>query len=404
MDQAPEATRDRPVEREPFDPRRVDQTIAFWEGRVAADPIGAIDLRELAGAYLTRQRETGAIQDAVLAERAARRSMEVLPHRNAVALNRLARSLMAQHRFPEALAVAKDAAEVDPEAHRLIADLALELGDYEAADRALAAIADDPEDLNRKALRARILEINGKADEALALLREASQQAEARSDLPHETAAWYWTMVGHHLIDAGRLDEGEHACRRALELFPNDYRALTGLAEASAWRGDWGGAIDRGLEAIAICPENPEVLRLLGDAQTARGNAEEAGRSYRRFEALAHSFPRIYDRHWALFCADQDRDLDEALAIARKDLELRQDVHAYDTLAWVCYKAGRLDEAAEIMPKALARGTQDASMYSHAGLIARARDDKGEAKAMFLQARAINPLTVPVRWIRWLED
>ncbi|MEJ7639297.1 MAG: tetratricopeptide repeat protein [Singulisphaera sp.] len=136
----------------------------------------------------------------------------------------------------------------------MIADVSLELGDYDAAERALAEIPDQPEDLNLMALRARVLELNGKPDRALELMQEARRQADGRSDLPHETVAWYHTMVGHALIDSGKLDEGERACRQALEVFPRDYRAMTGLAEASAWRGDGEEAIARGREASRPVP------------------------------------------------------------------------------------------------------------------------------------------------------
>ena len=98
---------EEPIERIPYDPKQIQATVAFWENRVKTDPEGAIALRELAGAYLARQRETGENADAVRAEAAARQSLKILPRHNAIALNRLSRSLLAQHRFPEALDLAK---------------------------------------------------------------------------------------------------------------------------------------------------------------------------------------------------------------------------------------------------------------------------------------------------------
>jgi tetratricopeptide (TPR) repeat protein len=280
----------------------------------------------------------------------------------------------------------------------------MELGDYQAAERALAEIPPLPDDLSSMALRARILTIRGKPDQALDLLEAAVHRADELYDLPHETVAWYHTMVGHALIDNGKLEEGEKACTKALEIFPGDYRAMTGLAEAAAWRRDWEGSLAWGRKAIRVAPQNPEVLKLLGEAYEAQGKGQEAEQHFQRLDELAHSFPRIYDRHWALFCAGKDRGLDEALALARKDLELRQDVHAYDTLAWVSFKKGLLPEAEAAMRKALAQGTQDASFCYHAGMIARARDDRPQAKEYFTRARAINPLLIPVRWLRWLDE
>ena len=380
-----------PLVRPPYDPSLVSKAVAFWEKRARDDPKGSIDLRELAGAYLARQRETGEIADAVLAEKAARRSLELLPRGNAAAMIRLARSLLSQHRFPEAKEVADRAASLDPQAHRLQADIALELGDYDEADRALAAIPEQADDLNLKALAARIFEINGKPDRSLALMREAARQADGLYDMPAESAAWYHTMIGHSLIDSGKLDDGERACREALAIVPGDYRAMTGMAEAATWRGDHQGAIDWGRKAIRLAPQNPEALRLIGDAQAAMGQTREADEQYRLLEVLAHSFPRIYDRHWVLFCADTGRDLDGALALARKDLELRHDIHAYDTLAWACFKKGLLPEADRMMEKALARGTQEAPLFHHAGTIAGAVGDRARADSFLARARALNP-------------
>ena len=92
------------------------------------DPGRFLELRELAGAYLARHRETGDIEDAVRAEQAARRRSRLQARGNSAALTRLARSLLAQHRFPEALEVADRAAAIDPDARLLVADVELELG------------------------------------------------------------------------------------------------------------------------------------------------------------------------------------------------------------------------------------------------------------------------------------
>ena len=394
--QASPTTQAVPVatERTPYDPDQVRKTVAFWQAQSGRDAQGAIALRELAAAYLSLQRETGDIADAVRAEDAARRSLKVLSRGNSGAATRLARALLAQHRFPEALAIATLIASGDPQGSRLVADIQLELGDYDAARKALEAVPAESEDMNYKALRARFEAIDGRPDQALRLMKEARALADERPDMPAEVVAWYGTMVGHMLIDSGQLDEGEKSCHEALKVFPRDYRAMTGLAEAATWRGDHQGAVDWGLKALAISAQNPEALRLVGEGYAAMGKQQEADEQYRRLETLAHSFPRIYDRHWVLFCADNDRHLDEALALARKDLELRHDIHGYDALAWACYKKGLLPEAGRMMEEALARGTQEAPLLQHAATIARALGDRGRADTLLARARVLNPYLV----------
>src|SRR5262249_43031270 len=134
-------------ERTPYDPELVSKTVAFWEKQAERDPEGALERRELAGAYLARQRETGDIADAVKAEEAARQSLRILPRNNSDALVKLGRSLLAQHRFPEAMEAARRAAAYDPKAGRLVADIGMELGDYDAAEHALAGPPPRADDL-----------------------------------------------------------------------------------------------------------------------------------------------------------------------------------------------------------------------------------------------------------------
>jgi tetratricopeptide (TPR) repeat protein len=383
-----------------YDSQSSTQTIEFWRGRAQNDPQSAVSFRELASAYLARQRERGDIADAVRAEAAARQSLKILPGSNGLALSRLGRSLLTQHRFPEALAVANEALKIDPQAHRLRADVLLEMGDLPGARRAFQqAVAatntrEVADDLNLLTLRARILEAEGQDDEALGLMQRARTLAGRVHEMPAETHAWYHVMVGHALIDGGQLAAGEKACLQALKIFPRDHRAMTGMVEAAAWRGNEAKALEWGRKAIAIAPQNPEVLRLMGEMYLAQGQKAQAEQKFRALEALGASFPRIYDRHLIHLWADHGRSLDKALALARKDLKLRQDGGAYDALAWVSFKKGAVKDAQSLMQKALARPPHSVDTWHHAAVIARASGDKAGAKRYAARAKEANPYFV----------
>ncbi len=379
------------TERPPYDPTVTNRTIAFYEALIKVKPREFVEQRELAGAYLARLRECGDIADAVRAEQSARKSLEIFPKKNVVALTRLASALLAQHRFPEALAVAQEAAKLDDSALRLIIDIQLELGEYDDADQRMRTITPGTDDFNYLALKSRFAEIHGKPDEALSLMREAATGTNIRPDMPAESVAWFHTMVGHHLIDTGHLDEGVKSCEKALSIFPNDYRAMTGLAEAAAWRSDHANTLKWAEAALKLAPQNPEAIRLAGEALAGMGRKAEADQQFQALRTLAGSFARIYDRHWIVFCLDTDQDLDAALTLARQDLALRHDVGAHDTLAYACLKKGLLDEADREMTLAMAQGTQEANMSHHAALIAEARGDKAKAATLLARAKTLNP-------------
>src|SRR5262245_24672299 len=169
---------DGTIRRAPCNPGLIRKAVEFWEGRVRRSPDRFLEHRELAGAYLARQRETGDIQDAVRAERAARRSLELLVRGNVTALTRLARSLLGQHRFPEALQAARRAAELDPAAELLVADVELELGHDAEARSAFARSGVDPSHPSAMVLRSRFAQADGDLDGALRLLHQAARQAD----------------------------------------------------------------------------------------------------------------------------------------------------------------------------------------------------------------------------------
>ena len=180
---------------------------------------------------------------------------------------------------------------------------------------------------------------------------------------------------------------------------------MTGMAEAAAWRGDWRGAIDWGEQGGRGLPRRtPRPSSSSATPTRPSGETTEAERH--RTTASRTSPTRSPGSTTATgpcSCADKGRDLDEALALARKDLELRHDVHAYDTLAWVCFKKGdarrgRRGDAS----RPSRRGTREATLLYHAGMIARAAGDPA-GQGRFHRARAINPRSVPARWLRWLD-
>jgi Tfp pilus assembly protein PilF len=99
----------------------------------------------------------------------------------------------------------------------------------------------------------------------------------------------------------------------------------------------------------------------------------------------------LHNRDLALFYADHDIKLGEALALAHKEFEVRHDVYTWDALAWALYKNGKYQEANDAMENALRPGTRDALLLFHAGMIAGRMGQPAQAKERLEQALAINP-------------
>jgi tetratricopeptide (TPR) repeat protein len=285
-------------------------------------------------------------------------------------------------------------------------DALVEIGSYREAEAALddlqVKLPDEPSVLARLA---HLAELKGKHGQALQFLERAAAK-EVVEEGNGETAAWYHTRIGSLLFRTGKLDEAATAFETALRLYEGYYIALDGLADVRAAQGREGEAIGLLERAVASVPQ-PASLFALADLYTNSGRVADARRVSQRAESIAQrpgSYQAAYRRELAMFYAAGDRELKSALDLARQDLEIRRDIHGYDTLAWALYKNKRFDQAAEAMMKALVLGTQDATLYAHAGLIEYRRGRSSQAVAYLRSANALAPYLLDAEARRVLAD
>ena len=379
----------------PLDEREVRRRdIACYAQRAARDPQGAADLAQVAGLVLQRGRETGDPRDLRLAEATARRSLARRAGRNGKAYLTLASSLLAQHRFVAARAVAETlvARWPEPEGYRaLLGEIQLELGDYDAASRTFAALAPARRSLAVAPRLARWAEIRGRAEEARWLLAAARAEAFRRRDLPREQVAWFQLRAGDLELRYGRLAEAERALRDGLAVVPDDPRLLAALARVAAARGRWREVVAYGERMEGGPGADIATLALVGDAKAALGDAPAAALWYARAERLAAERPEPFNRQWTQFRLDHRRDVRQTRALLEQEIRTRPDVYGWDLLAWARYLDGDVAAASRASEQALRQGTRDAALFYHAGVIAAAAGRAADADRLFQAARTTNP-------------
>ncbi len=123
--------------------------------------------------------------------------------------------------------------------------------------------------------------LNGALGAPVESLRQANS-ARGRGSTYVDVETWLVAARAH--AEAGRLEEAAEAARHALALEPTDVRAHAIVAAVHKLRGDWEGAVDVLVDAIAMVPTNRGQARFL--ASILR-RADDAGLAARAAEGLA---------------------------------------------------------------------------------------------------------------------
>ena len=138
----------------------------------------------------------------------------------------------------------------------------------------------------------------------------------------------------------------------------------------------------------------PQYVATLGDIYTKLGDTANAQKEYDLFDFIANTFKVngvLFGIEGAMFYADHNIKLDQALEQAEAEAVTRKDIHTNDTLSWVFYNMGRYDEAWQHSLEATKLGTKDPLILFHAGMIAARVGQPEKAKALLTETLNRNP-------------
>lgn len=343
--------------------------IAGLQGELRLDPTNTKALDTLGLAYLQRVRETGDPTYYGKADGILHDALRIAP-RDLIATAGLGQLALSRHRFRIALALGLRAQRISPTTagvYGVIGDAEIELGRYRQAfatfDR-MNAIKPDVASYARVSYARELIGHTADAEKAMALAASAALGE-------REASSWTHVQLGLLYLNSGRAHRALVEMRHALQLFPEYYVALDGMAQAQIGLGRLRTARVYEQAAVDRVPL-PQYVGLLGDLDAALGQHTAAKREYALIgviEKLLAANGVRNDLDIALFDVDHGIALRHALVLARRGHEERPSIVGDDVLGWALARNGQCGAALQWSERALRLGTQDPVKLFHRGFI-----------------------------------
>jgi len=161
---------------------------------------------------------------------------------------------------------------------------------------------------------------------------------------------------------------------------PNLVGAHMGIGQLYMGKGEYQKAADAFRKALQANPEEAPALIALGDAYSALKDQRSA---YEAYSQATRANPRdpVSHQRVALLLSERPDQLDEALKYAEKAVSLEPNgPHTLDTLGWVYFQRGDVEQALPRLTDASRQLPQDPLVQFHLGMAYYKKKDFAEAK------------------------
>lgn len=323
-------------------------------------------------------------------------SLRLQPTDNAAGLAGTAALRAAQHRFTDALALARQALASDPQSatiYGVIADALTQLGRYDEARVAVQHMLDLRPGTPSFTRAEYVYELAGQVDQARDVLGQALDAASSPADV-----AFCRYYLAELAFSNGDPTEALHQIKLGTQADPRYPDLVEGQAKAEAALGQTDAAVADWSQVVANVPL-PQYVVEAGEYFESVGRAAQAQQAYRLFDAENALFTAngvALDTDPTLFYADHG-DPAKALRYGQAGIVIRPFLEMDDAYAWALHANHHDAQALTWSDKATAAGMRNAEFAFHRGMIEKAVGRTDAARTDLAAALAINPYFNPLQ-------
>ncbi len=241
----------------------------------------------------------------------------------------------------------------------------------------------------------------------------------------NETILEIMKRFGQQFYIDGKYDQCINLLNKIYDHFENDFDVNVVLGQAYLVKGDYSFSIGYLKKSSELTPFNPELLNALSYAlgkikkyDEAISYAEKAlsidnknlnviinlglllddAEYFERCDSFYEEALKIYPENptllnnYAYSLAKRKVNLEKALAMSKKSLEKDSLVDSYlDTLGWIYFQMGKLQEAEKYIKLAIEQGSPSAEILEHMGDVYLKLNKKDEALEFYKMALKMDP-------------
>jgi len=229
-----------------------------------------------------------------------------------------------------------------------------------------------------------VLREQGKRREALNAVRAAR--------LKFPDMAEFLSLEAETLAELGQIEEGAALLRaRITGRVEEDYPAYLSIANLYLQAGRGKEAVEAARKALALVPPgNSQLLTqsliMLSSAQERAGDTKGAEESLRRILSKSPNDATALN-NLGYFLTERGERLPEALDMIKRAVKSEPTNPNYlDSLGWVYFKLGQLDEAERHLNDAARRNTRSSTVQEHLGDLHHKRGQLEQARAFWRKA------------------
>ena len=356
----------------------------FWEEKLAKDPSQFPYLVQLASAQSKMFAATGEIEYLILAEKNLLAANEKTGYKNASYLKSLARNYISQHRFQEALSLLNSAEAIGEKinaTHKMLFDVHMELGNYEAAEAYLTKI-EDRSDFDFLLRYAKWSDHKGDLSTAITYMEKATEKAEMAN--LKGLKQWSYTNLADFYGHNGEIQKSYEHYLKALELDPNDAYAKKGIAwivYSHERNPEEAMRIFNSIKKQYKSPDHyllkAEIAEFMGQGASKKQYLEDY------FAAISdENYGVMYNTSSAMLYAEELSEAGKAMNLAQMEVSQRPTPQSYDLLAWTYYNQGDFKKALKIAEEHVADKTYEPDALFHLAKIYKATGNTKQAEVL----------------------